>query len=222
MAQHEDDYADEMEEDGGGHGDGMPEQAIVTPMAEEEIKDIEGSLGRIHMVLAWLLVLFGPGADEAGVNPEGCDVSAKSFRRIEGQSRRIEGQSRLRFQCMYCCLTKFLRSFNEDGTMSFEIDVSKNLGRPFTFSNPVSLKITKNMEASDGQACGHHNGCLMHRLFKTVIGGVNSLSREDLESLRSEVTLPDKTKIPKIERVRGSSSQFTRTPPRVARRCVFL
>jgi hypothetical protein len=40
----------------------------------------------------------------------------------------------------------------------------------------------------------------MHRLFKTVIGGVNCLSQEDLKSLRAEVILPDKTKIRKIER----------------------
>ena len=168
-------------------------------MAEEEIKDIEVSIGRIHMVLAWLhtfFVLAAPGADEAGVIPEGRDESPNSFRRIEGQSIK----PRLRFQCMYCCLTKFLRSFNKGRTMCFGMDVSKKVGKPFGFSNPVSLKITRNMEASDKQACGDHTGCLMHRLFKTVIGGVNCLSQEDLKSLRAEVILPDKTKIRKIER----------------------
>ena len=194
----------------------------LTPMAEEEwrereIKDIEGSLGRIHDVLAWLHTfvvllkngagvipvvrdespLFENGADEAGVIPEGRDESPNGFIVIEGQSK----QDRLRFQCMYCPLTKLLRSFNNGGTMSFDIDVSKNLGTPFTFSNPVLLRVlSKTMEASDNKACGDHTGCLMHRLFKTVIGGVNSLFKEDLKSLCSEVTFPDKTKMPKIER----------------------
>jgi hypothetical protein len=199
-------------EDDEGHGDGMPEQAILSdamseiaddvpvaePMAKEEIKVIEGSLGRIHMVLAWLhtvFVLFEPGADEAGAIIEGRDKSPTGFIFIEGQSK----QPRLLFQCMFCCLTKLLRSFNDGGTMSFAIDVSKNLGKPFQFSNPVFLRVKKNMEASDDKACGDHNGCLMHRLFKTVIGGVHSLSQEDLKSLCSKVTLPDRTKIPKIE-----------------------
>jgi hypothetical protein len=177
-----------------------PSSCCSKPNAkEEEIKEIEGSLGRIHMVLAWLhvfFVLYGPGADEAGVIPEGRDESPNSFIRIEGQSIK----PRLLFQCMYCPLTKFLRSVTAGGAMSFEVNVWKNLRRPFGLSNPVSFKITQNMEVSDKLSCGDHNGCLMHRLFKTVIGGVNCLSQEDLESLCSEVILPDKTKIRKIER----------------------
>jgi len=176
--------------------DGIAESTVVAePMAKEEIKDIEGSLGRIHMVLAWLhtlFVLYKPGADKAGAIIEGRDESPDSFRIIKGQSK----QPRLRFQCMYCPLTKLLRSFNNGGPMSFLIDVSKNLGKPFGLSNPLKLR-----ETTDNKACGDHNGCLMHRLFKTVIGGVHSLSQEDLKSLCSKVTLPDKTKIPKIERL---------------------
>jgi hypothetical protein len=198
MAQHDDGYAGEMQENGEGHGDGMPDQAILTPMAQEEIQDIEASLGRIHMVLAWLHALFvlcEPGAAEVVAIIEGRDESPDSFRIIEGQSQ----QPRLRFQCMYCPLTKFLRFFNDGGPMSFLIDLSKNLGKPF--SNIPNLRyIQSNMKASDKQACGDHNGCLMHRLFKTVIqpGGVNNLSQEDLKSLGSKVILPDKTNIPKI------------------------
>ena len=138
MAQHDDGYAVEL-----------------TPMAEKEIKDIEGSLGRIHMVLAWLhtfVVLFENGADEAGVIPAVRDESPHSFRIIEGQSY----QPRLCCQCMYCPFTKFLRSFNNGGTMSFHIDVSKNLRRPFGVLNPVSLRIKTNMEVSDSKGCGDH------------------------------------------------------------------
>jgi hypothetical protein len=59
---------------------------FIGQMAEEEMKDIEVSIGRIHMVLAWLhtfFVLAAPGADEAGVIPEGRDESPNSFRRID-------------------------------------------------------------------------------------------------------------------------------------------
>jgi hypothetical protein len=99
------------------------------------------------MVLAWLhtfFVLFEPGADKAGAIIEGRDESPTGFIFIEGQSK----QPRLLFQCMFCCSTKLLRSFNNGGTMSFDIDVSKNLGKPFQFSNPVFLRVKKNMEAS--------------------------------------------------------------------------
>ena len=134
----------------------------LTPMAEEEwrereIKDIEGSLGRIHDVLAWLrtfLVSYKPGPDEAGTKTEGRDESPNGFIFIEGQSSKSKRGS-LRFQCMYCPLTKLLRSFNNGGTMSFDIDVSKNLGKPFAFSNPVCMwYITLTMTASEKQACG--------------------------------------------------------------------
>jgi hypothetical protein len=85
MEQNDDGCAVEMQEDGGGHGFG-------TPMAEEQIKDIEVSLGRIHMLwLHTLLVLYGPGADEAGVIPEGGDESPNT---IDGPARMMPTRSR--------------------------------------------------------------------------------------------------------------------------------
>ncbi len=119
------------------------------------------------------------GVVDAGVKTEGRDESPncfKLFRQIEGRPKQRSSP----FQCMYCPLNKF-PSICEDGTTSFVINVSKNVGKPFAFSNPVSLSFnSKTMEASDEKACGDHNGCLMHRLFKTVIGGVNSPRRSKI------------------------------------------
>ena len=79
MEQHDDGCAVEMQEDGGGHGFG-------TPMAKEEIKDIEGSLGRIHMVLACGSTLVLCCMDQAGVIPEGRDESPNT---IDGLARMM-------------------------------------------------------------------------------------------------------------------------------------
>ena len=89
----------------------------------------------------------------AGVKTKGRDESPncfKLFRQIEGRPK----QMREPFQCMFCFLNKF-PSICEDGTTSFDIDVSKNLGKPFAFSNPVCMwYITLTMTASEKQACG--------------------------------------------------------------------
>ena len=55
-------------------------------MAKEEIKDIEGSLGRIHMVLTCGSTLVLCCMDEVGVIPEGRDESPNT---IDGLARMM-------------------------------------------------------------------------------------------------------------------------------------